>query len=205
MLIGSLLLSGCGGPADDPNGGDASAENKPAASPPAVIAKPPAPVSDGAFLDAALEGSIATIRQAIESGVDVNATDEEGRTALLLAAFNGHTEVVRLLLGRQAQLEHRDASGRTALMYASTGPNNETVRLLLEAGAEPNSVDSGEKFTALMHAAAEGQHEVVRSLLEFKADPRIRDIDGDTARDFAARNGHVEVVQLLTPLPNAPE
>ena len=50
-----------------------------------------------------------------------------------------------------------------------------------------------------MHAAAEGQLEVVKTLLEHHADPQIRDVDGDTARDFAERNGHAEVVRLLSP------
>ncbi len=114
-----------------------------------------------------------------------------------LAAFNGHTDIVRMLLERGADVQHRDAAGRTALMYAATGPYAETVDVLLAAGAEPNAVDSGEKFTALMHAAAEGQLEVVRTLLAHNADPQLHDVDGDTARDFAERNGHAEVVQLL--------
>jgi ankyrin repeat protein len=49
-----------------------------------------------------------------------------------------------------------------------------------------------------MHAAAEGQAQVVQALLEHNADPTLRDVDGDTARDFATRNGHAEVVRLLT-------
>ena len=96
-------------------------------------------------------------------------------------------------------MEHQDNEGRTALMYAATGPNQATVAALLEAGAAPNAVDHGEKFTALMHAAAEGQLEVVQTLLQHNADTQMRDVDGDTARDFAERNGHAEVVRLLQP------
>jgi ankyrin repeat protein len=151
-----------------------------------------------AFLDAALNGKIVTVRQAIEAGVDVNATDEQQRTALMFASFNGHTSVVKLLLEQGALLVHRDAAGRTALMFAATGANAESVELLLEAGADVNAVDTGERFTALMHAAAEGQVKVVEVLLKHKADPAIRDVDGDTARDFATQNGHAEVVRLLT-------
>ena len=82
-------------------------------------------------------------------------------------------------------------------MYAASGPNHETVRVLLEAGAVPNVVDKGERFTALMFAAAEGQQEVVRLLLHHNADVTLRDIDGDTARDFAAKNGHNEIVRMM--------
>jgi ankyrin repeat protein len=151
-----------------------------------------------AFLEDALNGRIEEVRKAIEAGVDVNASDEDQRTALLFAAFNGHTAVAKLLLDQNASLEHRDAAGRTALMFAASGPNAETVELLAEAGAEVNAVDTDEKFTALMHAAAEGQVKVVEVLLKHNADPAIQDADGDTARDFATNNGHAEVVRLLS-------
>jgi hypothetical protein len=151
-----------------------------------------------AFWNAALDGKMERVQQAIEAGVDVNALDEQQRTALLLASFNGHASVVKLLLEQDALLGHRDAMGCTALMFAATGANAETVELLLDAGAEINAVDTGEGFTALMHAAAEGQVKVVQILLKYNADPAIRDLDGDTARDFATQNGHSEVVKLLT-------
>ena len=110
-----------------------------------------------AFLDDAFNGKLESVRQAIDAGVDINATDDQQRTALMWASFNGHTSVVRLLLGQDASLTQRDATGRTALMFAATGANAESVEVLLEAGAEVNAVDAGERFTALMHAAAEGQ------------------------------------------------
>ena len=59
-------------------------------------------------------------------------------------------------------------------------------------------MDSEEQFAALMFAASEGQVEVVEALLKQGSDPRMVDIDGDDALDFATRNGHAEVVTLLT-------
>jgi ankyrin repeat protein len=174
------------------------AESRPSNEPASTLETQKAVIDVEAFGDAALNGNIETVRQAIEGKVDVNATDDQRRTALMLASFNGHTPVVELLLEASASVDHRDASGRTALMFAATSSNVETVKTLLDAGAEVNAVDSGEGFTALMHAAAEGQVEVVKVLLEHNADPDIRDVDGDTARDFAAQNGHAEVVRLLS-------
>jgi ankyrin repeat protein len=39
--------------------------------------------------------------------------------------------------------------------------------------------------------------EVVRALLQAHADPQLKDLDGDTARDLAERNGHEEIARLL--------
>ena len=177
--------------------------NTPASTAPRAQGEsPPTPqkvsMDGSSFRNAALEGQLETVQQAIEAGVDVNSLDEGRRTALLMAAFNGHTRIVKLLLDNGASVEHRDLAGRTALLYASTGANDETVRVLLEAGAEPNVTDKGEGFTPLMHAAAEGQAKVVQTLLKHNADPTLRDVDGDTALDFATQNGHDNVVRLLS-------
>ncbi len=156
-----------------------------------------APVDVTKFMDDALNGDTKAIEQAIADGVDVNATDEEKRTALMLAGFNGHTATVKMLLDHGAKLSNRDSMGRTALMFAATGDNAAACQALLDAGAEVNVTDTGEGFTALMHAAAEGQLEVVKLLLKHNADRNRRDIDGDTAQSFAKKNGHAEVVQAL--------
>ncbi len=151
-----------------------------------------------AFFDSAFNGELAAVEQAIKAGVDVNAADEKQQNALMLASFNGHTPVVKILLDNGATLGARDSNGRTPLMFAATGANASTVEFLIEKGAQVDAVDTAEKFTPLMYAAAEGQVEVVEVLLKHQADPGLRDVDGDTARDFASQNGHSAVVQLLT-------
>ena len=139
--------------------------------------------SDAAFREAARQGDATLVRQALESGNNANAADQDGRTALQLASFDGHAEVVKLLLDQKANVNHCDGAGRTALMYAATGANSATVTMLLEAGAETDVTDTAEGFTALMFAAAEGQREVVQILLLNNADASITDKDGDRCCD----------------------
>lgn len=160
---------------------------------------PSDPVKEQALQEASLNGDLATVSNIIAAGVNVNAIDQEGRTALMYASFNGHTEIVRKLIDHGAIVSIRDEGARTALLYASTGPFPETVKLLLENNADPNIVDADEHFTPIMHAAAEGQLEVVKILLEYGADPSLKDVDGETASMFAAQNGHTEVVTMLEP------
>lgn len=196
----AFVLSGCNEEAAPTNreATEARQVEPPQSLPPSPPERTALPTVSGEDLrEAASLGRVETVRRAISLGLDVDAPDEDARTALLLAAFDGHTETVRLLLENKADVNHRDSAGRTALMYASSGPNPETVQLLLEVGADPDVADKVEGFTALMFAAAEGQAEVVKALVQHGADKNLRDIDGDTASSFAATNGHSEVVRLL--------
>ena len=86
---------------------------------------------------------------------------------------------------------------RTALMYPAAGPYSQTVQLLLERGADLNIRGKEEGWTALMFAAAEGQTNVIRVLLAHGADLKVTDADGDTAHDFAVKNGLREAAKIL--------
>jgi ankyrin repeat protein len=154
-------------------------------------------ISQHALFDAALKGNLKKMQTALKKGLGVNSADKEGRTALMFAGYNGHTKIVRLLLKSGALINSRDAFGRTALIYAASGPNHQTVQLLLSKKADPDIVDKQEGWTALMYAAAEGRTRVVKTLLRFGADKTLKDADGETAPDFAAKNNHTEVVRLL--------
>ena len=149
---------------------------------------------------AALEGDGEKVKKSLDAGINVNALDLEGRTALMLAAFNGHTDIVLNLIQKGAVVDRRDLTGRTALLYASTGPFPKTVKALLDKGAEPNVVDSDEHFSPLMHAAAEGNLDVVKLLMEYGADHSLTDVDGDNAEFFARQAGHEQVAGYLQSL-----
>ena len=191
LLTGALCLIACG--PSVPRSDSTAAKPEPSALNPQQVA-----ARSSSLQEAALAGETAGVIEALERGADPNFKSADGRTSLMLAAYGGHTGVMRLLLERGAAVDERDGSGRTALMYAASGPYAESVRLLLEGRADPDLVDREERFTALMFAAAEGQAEVVRALLEHGSDPSLTDVDGDTALDFAAKNGHEEVARMLS-------
>ena len=197
-----LLLAPLGCRPMEPSGqdGDSTAKTEQPSKVEDTIAEPaaPTPISPAELTQLALDGNLPKILLAAEKGTDLNAIDEEGRTALMMAAFNGHTRVVQYLVEHKVDINVRDSNGRTALMYASTIDNAELVKILLDQGAEVNLADNVEGFTALMFAAGEGHTQVMEVLLAAGADRNVKDIDGDTALEFATRTGHQAAAQLLS-------
>jgi ankyrin repeat protein len=90
-----------------------------------------------ALVIAAANGETAAIKQLIDRGADVNATDPNGRTPLIFATATDHVPVdlVQLLLDRGATLDQRTEFGLTALDYAKLHGDTPVVDLLVKAGA----------------------------------------------------------------------
>jgi ankyrin repeat protein len=59
--------------------------------------------------------AIEAIKLCLEAGVDVNAIDSRGQTALHGAAFQGFDDVVKFLAGNGAKLDVKDKQGKTPL------------------------------------------------------------------------------------------
>jgi ankyrin repeat protein len=89
-----------------------------------------------ALLRAVRDGHADAVEELLKTpGIDVNATDGNGDTALLIAARFGHDHVTRVLLAAGANMKVRDKDGKTPLMVATAGGHEEVVAALQQAGA----------------------------------------------------------------------
>ncbi|MEW6348849.1 MAG: ankyrin repeat domain-containing protein [Thermodesulfobacteriota bacterium] len=89
------------------------------------------------------------IEELLDQGVDVDAVDDKGRTALMWAASWGRHDIVQLLLERGAQADIRDGYGETALIKAARRGREDIVETLINlGGADPRACDNWGK-TAL--------------------------------------------------------
>lgn len=90
-------------------------------------------------------------------GIDIDKTDERGRTALSIAAESNsnpeavlNAKVIVLLLNHGADINLADRDGYTPLMYAVMGGQPGNVRLLLARGADlKRRNDNGQTAFAL--------------------------------------------------------
>jgi ankyrin repeat protein len=129
---------------------------------------------------AAIDGEVGTIQRLLNKGVNIDAGDERGWTALRCAVFQENTKVVKFLLKHGADPNTVESEqGSTPLHWAAQVGNAEIAKTLLEAGAEPNVRDTFSGSTPLYFAATGGYPETAKVLLAKGADPNMPDKYGD--------------------------
>jgi len=134
-------------------------------------------------------------------GLDINATDWMGRTALTRAAERGQEEVVKKLLEREdINPDPPDTTFyRTPLGWAAENASGGVVKLLLERkDVNPDHIDTGGGRTPLSIAAQNGREQTVKMLLEREdVNPNYVDEYDRTPLAWAVSGGHEGVVKTL--------
>lgn len=88
------------------------------------------------LMRASQEGNTAEVRAFLDAGTEVNATDDDGFTALMWASAAGTLEVIRLLIEEGANVNAQSNDGETVLVVALQEGHTEIVELLKKAGAK---------------------------------------------------------------------
>lgn len=140
----------------------------------------------------------------LNCGLDVNAVDQDGQTALMMATrIEAPEEPIKLLLSFGAHIDAADNYGDTALIMAVKRyiDPHKGAEILLQSGADVNAANHrGE--TALMAIIGTGNFRqdkgLVKLLLQSGADANAVDARGRTALMISIERGCVvEKIRLL--------
>jgi ankyrin repeat protein len=133
--------------------------------------------SESSFVECAKKGDIDAVKLFLDEGMNINAANKRGQTAL-----------IRAVGGRYA---------RTPLMEAAGTGNCVIIKQLVQKGADINAKDY-ESNTPLHFACMYGHIEAVRLLIEMDAKPDVQASGlGRTPMKIAETNGYTEIVQIL--------
>ena len=150
--------------------------------------------------DAVQRGDRQTVLALLKKGVDVNAPQGDGATALHWAAYLGDSEVAAMLLRAGAKVTARNDLGVTPFALAARQGDPAVLEQLIKAGAQPNEpihfVNAGE--TPMMHAARSGNVRAVKILARAGAQVNAKETwNGQTALMWAAAEAHAPIVEVL--------
>lgn len=142
------------------------------------------------------------VHRLLSKSARIDPVSEADHVPLNLACEHGLVAIVELLLKHGAQIL-ADAEGLYPQhLVARSGQTPELLLLLKNYGADLNQIDKLYGWTPLIHAASEGNVPCLQALLNVGADPNILDEKELPAMYYAAWEGHLGCMRLLTPLNN---
>ena len=151
------------------------------------------------FISAAECGDRELIKLLLKQGININCTNSDGATALMLAVFNSHHNIASFLIKNQIDVNTQDQGGFNALMLAceAQSAHINTIKQIIEKGANINS-ESNRSSTALMAAAKSGHLDIVKLLVDKGAEINATNTDHNiTSLIWAANEGHIDIVKHL--------
>ena len=180
---------------------------KPSSTPPQPInqlksqearpAENPEPLfSPNPLWEAAAQGDRDLVNQLINAGMDVDASDKQGWTALHLASAEGQKGMVQQLLDAGADVTKVAKDGATALWVALLGGHHEVLLILIQSGADLTGTDPTGR-PPLLVAVELKDVQAVTVFLRNGALPNASTNDGTTPLMAAAATGQTGLIEQL--------
>lgn len=134
-----------------------------------------------ALMVAATHGHSSAVKLMLDKGgVEINATDSLGRTALMCAIDKNDAAIVQLLAEKCADLDIVNTWQETALKTALTKNNQSIARILLSHGAK-----------------LDGLSEALDTIFMLRPDIMTKVHDGETLPEFCRRYGREDFARML--------
>ncbi|KYK61738.1 Ankyrin repeat protein nuc-2 [Drechmeria coniospora] len=146
-----------------------------------------------------IHGHLDCIEHLLARSARIDPASDSDHVPLNLACEHGSEPVVELLLRHGAKIV-ADAEGLYPQhLVARSGKTSQLLLLLKQYGADLDQIDKLYGWTPLVHAASEGNVDCLQALLKVGVDANIVDEKNLPAMYYAAWEGHLECMKLLTP------
>jgi len=153
---------------------------------------------------AAQMGYASVIREMVNKGASINATNKNNETPIFSALKADSYNVIRVLLALSnnplSYISKRDFLGNTSLHIAVKMKAYNSAKLLLSTaqGSHPFVNLTNQTGSAALHEAASlGDETLIKLLLAYNADITAQDNSGKSALSRAIIANHIEAARLL--------
>lgn len=142
---------------------------------------------------------LGCVERLLARSARIDPVSDSDHVPLNLACERGSEAVVELLLKQGAKILP-DAEGLYPQhLVARSGKSSQLLLLLKQFGVDLDQIDKLYGWTPLVHAASEGNVDCLQALLKVGVNANIVDEKNLPAMYYAAWEGHMECMKLLTP------
>jgi len=144
---------------------------------------------------AVVKNDVEELQRLVLLGVDVNAPNSDGSTALHVAAAVGSRGVVQYLADHRADINAVDSLGNAPLNYSDMHEHRAVSQLLEGQGAR--RLSHHYSMHEICEVASTGNLQMLRHMVHNGATVCYRDLNKRTPLHVSAAEGHLDVVKFL--------
>ncbi|KAG3091239.1 hypothetical protein PI124_g16673 [Phytophthora idaei] len=155
------------------------------------------------FFQAVQEGNTEKVKRSWLSGMEVNVTDELGRTSLHVAVENGQLGVIELLLSAGVNTNVVDSEGRSPISIALEKQQFAIAEMLRAhqkkklVSRQIKSSEDEHNIALAFRATKRGDMEKLKQLVPELVRPDMEDYDLRTLLHVASAEGHLQIAKYL--------
>ncbi len=147
-------------------------------------------------ISAVIDEDINKVNYYLKRKANVNETNADRNTALILAAYLGNSSICEFLIRKGAIVDYSNKEGKNAIMIAYENKHYRIVKILAAKGANIDlEAVSGTPY--LYNSVSQNDVKMVRIMLDAGASTEKVNEFGDTPLQCAIRNNNVEIAEML--------
>lgn len=153
------------------------------------------------------------LEKLLESGANINETDEEGRTLLMIAALYNKKDIFNLLINKNSSIDLQDNEGKNALHHAVKPyynttktiealhtekiKNQEIIQKLVDLGLPINTKDNAGQTPLILACKHENKQAVNILIKNDEIEIDLQDNNGKTALMYATLFQNLDIIKTL--------
>ncbi len=149
------------------------------------------------IISAVIDEDISKINQYLKKKANVNETNQDRNTALIVAAYLGNASICEHLIKKGALVDYSNKQGKNAIMIAYENKHYKVVQVLAAKGAKID-LETALGTPYLYNSVSQNDAKMVKIMLDAGVSTEKVNEFGDTPLQCAIRQNNVSIAEMLT-------